>query len=188
MTQDAAAQAKGRINLETAHALLIESSSQGMDILTQIVTGFGVRGVSKASGIEDAWKLVRMADFDLILCSARHGDGDGYDFIAELRRSALEPNRFTSVIALNGHTPMAGLRKARDCGASFVVAKPISARVLLERIIWIAREQRAFIEASDYVGPDRRFRNLGAPEGLAGRRKEDAEQHVGGQARTEART
>lgn len=164
---------KGRINLSEAHVLLVESSPQGMEILSQVLAGLGIRGASRSSSVQDAWKLLKMADFDLIVCGSSLTDGDGFDFISELRRSSVEPNRYSSVIVLSGHTPAAAVHKARDCGANFIVAKPISARTLLDRIVWIAREPRSFIDASVYAGPDRRFQNLGPPTEAAGRRKED---------------
>jgi hypothetical protein len=43
---------------------------------------------------------------------------------------------------------------------------------MLERIIWVAKAGRPFLFAGGYIGPDRRFRDAGAPDGL-GRRRED---------------
>ncbi len=48
---------------------------------------------------------------------------------------------------------------ARDCGANFIITKPFSAKNLLERIVWVARDERPFLEVGDYFGPDRRFRD-----------------------------
>jgi len=173
-------QAKGRVNLEKAAVLLVESNPQGMEILSQVFIGMGVRSPTKVETLEAAWKTLRLMDFDLVVCSASLSDGDGYDFVSDLRRSSIDPNRFTSIILLSGHTPMGDIRKARDCGANFVVAKPISPRILLERIIWIARETRPFIEVGAvYTGPDRRFQNLGPPAQTEGRRKEDLPLEVG---------
>jgi hypothetical protein len=40
--------------------------------------------------------------------------------------------------------------------------------------MWIAQESRPFIELDGYVGPDRRFQNVGPPDGHgAGRRRAD---------------
>jgi hypothetical protein len=69
--------------------------------------------------------------------------------------------------------------KGRDCGASFLVAKPIVPRVLLDRVIWVARENRVFIECSTYSGPDRRFKFVGPPPGTEGRRSDDLPLEVG---------
>lgn len=174
-----ATQSKGRINLEKAQVLLVESNLQGMDILSQVLHGFGARSQHKCDGVQKAWEVVKNTDLDLIVCSDTLSDGDGYDFIAELRKSSIDPNRYASVVMVTGHTPMSNVRKARDCGANMVVAKPITPTVLLQRIVWIAKEPRAFIEAPGYAGPDRRFQNLGPPPGVDGRRRDDLPLEVG---------
>jgi DNA-binding response OmpR family regulator len=113
--------------------------------------------------------------FELVVCDGDLPDGKAYDFVMHLRRSNLEPNRYCPVILLSGHTPSAYVAKARDCGANFVVAKPIRPMVLLERIVWVCQDNRIFVELDTYVGPDRRFQFLGPPPGMEGRRKGDRE-------------
>ena len=51
--------------------------------------------------------------------------------------------------------------------------KPVSAQVLFDRVAWIAKTPRAYIETGDYVGPDRRFKELVPPGGVY-RRETDA--------------
>jgi DNA-binding response OmpR family regulator len=111
--------------------------------------------------------------FELIICDGDLPEGQAYDFVMRLRRSDLEPNRYCPVILLSAHTPSAYVAKARDCGANFVVAKPIRPMVLLERIVWVCGDSRIFVELDSYVGPDRRFQSLGPPPGVEGRRKGD---------------
>jgi hypothetical protein len=66
--------------------------------------------------------------------------------------------------------------KARDCGANFIIAKPITPKIILERIIWVAQSTRLFVETETYIGPDRRFRKAAPPsEYGVGRRSGDAE-------------
>jgi CheY-like chemotaxis protein len=163
---------KGRINLEKAVVLLV-SEKPGMELLNRMMHGFGVRDPQRVFSPEQAMQACREIDFDLIVCDGAMASGGAYDFVAELRRSDLTPNRFAPTIILQGHTPVDQIEKARDCGANFVVAKPITPRTLLERILWIAQEQRPFIELDGYIGPDRRFQNIGPPRGLSGRRRQD---------------
>jgi DNA-binding response OmpR family regulator len=168
-----------RINLEKANVLLVESTTQGMDILSQIFAGFGARSPLRATTAADAMKAAHGAPLDLIVCDPALPDEDGYDFMRQLRRARLEPNSFAPAILTTAHTPKSQILKARDCGANFVVVKPLSPRVMLDRIMWIARENRAFIECDSYVGPDRRFQSLGPPAGTDGRRKDDLPAEVG---------
>jgi CheY-like chemotaxis protein len=165
---------KWRVNLSDARVLLLDASLQGRDVVVQILNGLGIRGVTRVGTPESAWEKLLNTDYDLIICSSAAKGGDVYDFIRKLRISAPEPNRFCPIIILSGHASASTTLKARDCGANIVVAKPINPRALLERIVWIAKTSRPFIEAPGfYIGPDRRFQTLGPPEGTAGRRKDD---------------
>jgi CheY-like chemotaxis protein len=164
---------KGRVNLEKAAVLLL-SPQAGMELLARVFHGFGVRQPHRCHDAQTAMRVCGETELDLIVCDGSLGNGEAYDFIAALRRSDLEPSRYTPVMVIQGHTPADQILKARDCGANFVVAKPITPRLLLERVLWVASEQRPFIELDSYVGPDRRFQNLGPPDGPGtGRRRAD---------------
>jgi len=164
---------KTRINLSGAKILVIQPPRS--DVLTAILNGFGVSNIASCGSAAEAAKQMRDTDFDLAICDAGQSGDEVLDFIVSLRRDGSEPNRYCSIILLQGHTPATQIEKARDCGANIVVVKPLRPAVLLDRIIWVATVKRNFLETSAYVGPDRRFQNLGAPNGGAGRRKTDAE-------------
>jgi hypothetical protein len=51
--------------------------------------------------------------------------------------------------------------------------------VLLERINWVARDERSVIETDTYCGPDRRFKREGPPIGTQGRRSDDLSPEIG---------
>lgn len=68
--------------------------------------------------------------------------------------------------------------KARDCGANVVIRKPVSPQILFDRLAWVSRVQRPFIECESYIGPDRRFKSIGPPGGV-GRRSTDLSADVG---------
>ncbi len=169
----AEANPKARVNLERAVTLLLDDNPEGISILVQIVTAFGIKSLHRCTSIEAAQEVAGQYELDLIVANANMRDSSGYDFVSWLRRVNLEPNSFTPAIILTGHTQVSNVRKARDCGANFIVAKPVSPSVLLERILWVARESRPFVACDTYVGPDRRYKDMGPPEGMEGRRRED---------------
>jgi CheY-like chemotaxis protein len=165
---------KWRVNLADAQVLLLDASLQGRELLVQILNGLGIRHVTRAGAAPTAWDRLLETDYDLIICSSAAKGDDIYDFIRKVRATASAPNKFCPIIILSGHASASTTQKARDCGANIVVAKPINPRTLLERIVWIAKTTRPFIEApGSYLGPDRRFQALGPPQGTVGRRKED---------------
>ena len=178
----ASAQSQGpkpRYNLENAKVLLVEPNQHGLEILAQIFSGFGVRNPLRAANADEAMAIVKKTELDLIVCEAQLEGMDGYDFVHWLRRSKIEPNNFTSTIIISGHTQISKVQKARDCGANFIVAKPLTPKVMIDRVIWVARENRAFIECDTYLGPDRRFHSIGPPPNTEGRRADDLPLEVG---------
>ncbi|HEX8472259.1 MAG TPA: response regulator [Brevundimonas sp.] len=168
-----------RVNLAHSTVLLIDHNSQSLDMLSSIFHGFGVREQIKCGSTEQAVKLVQRRDVDLILIESSMPEMDGYDFIRWLRRETQPPVRHTPVIMLTGHAAQSKIRKSRDCGSSFIVTKPLTPSVLLQRILWLGADERDFVECDTYVGPDRRVRNFGPPLGIPGRRSGDLSEHVG---------
>lgn len=168
-----------RVNLEQTTVLLIDDNPQALDILSSVVQGFGVREQIRCTSAVDATEIVKRRMVDLILVDCAMPEMDGYDFVRWLRRETPQPTRLTPVIMLTGHAAPSQVQKSRDCGASFVVVKPLTPGVLLQRILWLARDEREFVEAPGYVGPDRRVRNFGPPLGVPGRRAGDLSTHLG---------
>jgi DNA-binding response OmpR family regulator len=172
------AESRAKFNLKNANILLAEAGVMPMDILVQILVGFGAKNLHKFDKMEEAKPIVNKIELDLMVVSTHLADGEGCDFVKWIRNTAAEPNRFAPVIMISGHTPASMVSKARDCGAHIIVAKPLTPVVLLERILWVAREQRPFVSAPSYTGPDRRFKFEGPPFGVKGRRKDDLQGHV----------
>jgi DNA-binding response OmpR family regulator len=168
-----------RINLERINFLLVDDNLQSLDIMGSAISGFGVRNIIKCQSAKDARDVIRKTTLDFVITDAQMPEESGYDLLRWIRREASEPNKFVPAIICTGHTRLSHVLQARDCGAHFIVAKPITPKVLLERIFWVARDERAFVECEAYAGPDRRFQRLGPPAGVDGRRKDDLTGKIG---------
>lgn len=170
---------RGNVNLKSTVVLLVDSNSMGMDILVQILVGFGVKTFHRADSIEAAQSLIGATEMDLVIVSGVLGEADGCELVEWLRREAPAPNRYAPVLLVTPHTQMSRVARARDCGAHIVVAKPLTPMVVLERILWTARVKRPFVSSDGYCGPDRRFKFTGPPKGMSGRRSDDLDEEIG---------
>lgn len=168
-----------KVNLEKLAVLIVDSNVQSQEILGQVVLGFGIRNITKAATVADAKGIVSRMPVDFVLCEAQLPDEDGYSFLRWLRREGPENNKYVAAVVVTGHTRISQVMKARECGAHFIVAKPITPAVLLQRIVWVSKDDRLFIDCESYVGPDRRFRRLGPPPGVKGRRADDTDEALG---------
>lgn len=171
--------ADAKVNLSRASVLLVESTQHAVDLLAQIVKGFGVKDIYRCTSIDEADKVLASKQIDLIVIEPNLREGNGYDFISTMRQSKAEPNCHVPTIVTSGPAFSSEVAQTRDCGANFYISKPITPHVLLERVLWVGREKRQFVECSTYVGPDRRFRFEGPPPGSEGRRASDAHDPLG---------
>lgn len=169
-----------RINLRSIKALCVDANAQGLDILSQTLLGFGVDRIFRAANAEEARAILKKETVDLLLCDAQLGDESGNDLVRWLRGSKMEPNCHAPVFIIMGHALEPEVINARDCGSNFIVTKPVSPAILMQRILWVAAADRPFVECETYTGPDRRFKFEGLPADLAaGRRKGDGSGALG---------
>jgi CheY-like chemotaxis protein len=170
---------KTRINLEAAGVLLLEQSQHGLEVLTQIFLGFGVRQCYRSTTVEEAMEIVERRDLDLIVVDPNLKGDDGHGFVEWLRKAGRDPNRSAPVIVVSTNATKSAIARARDVGASFFVSKPLTPAVLIDRIVRVTRDKRAFIVCDTYSGPDRRFKFEGPPPGVAPRRSTDLNASIG---------
>ncbi len=145
-------------NLTGAITMVVDDSAFGMDLTTEALRGFGIRTRHCCRSAAEAIDILKDNSIDLMLVDCEMPGMDGHELVRWLRNSRLDPNAYVPVIMTAGHVRRSKVGAVRDCGANFLVTKPFSAAVVLERIIWVARDSRPFLEAGDYMGPDRRFK------------------------------
>lgn len=168
-----------RINLTKAAILVVESSQHALDTMVQILRGFEAREIFRALTVAEANEVLATKSPDLVLLDPSIEDDSGFACIRALRASGREPNSSVPIIALCGHPTPREVARCRDTGANFVIAKPITAAALLQRIQWVTIDKRQFVAVGNYVGPDRRFKFEGPPAGTAGQRSEDEHVSIG---------
>ena len=156
--------AQPRLNLKGVNALVLDSDTFTRGLVTRMLRGFGVDSVSACETGEEGLAYFQANTVDLCIAEAILPDMKSTDFIGRIRKQE-KAVRFTPVIVLTGYTQMRMVAAARDGGANSVVKKPVSPQALFDRINWVAKVARPFIETTTYIGPDRRFRNETPPDG-----------------------
>lgn len=145
-------------NFEGAVTMVIDDSDFAREMTIQALAGFGLKVRYALSTASEAISILNEVAIDLIIVDSDMPGMTGYEFVRWLRRSKLEPNAFVPVIMTAAHVRRSKVGESRDCGANFMITKPFSSLTLLERIVWVSRDNRPFLEVGDYLGPDRRFK------------------------------
>lgn len=164
--------AQSRLNLRGATTLLVDSDAFTRGLIAQMLRGFGMDTPTTYDTGAAAKAHLLHHYIDLCILEAVLPDMDCAQLIRWIRRQDKSPLRFIPIIVLTSYTQHRHVAMARDSGANLIVKKPVSPRVLYDRIAWVAKTSRPFIETASYAGPDRRFRTL---EPLDGKHKRETD-------------
>lgn len=138
--------------------LLVDDNHHMRVLLSEILKAVGVRNILEASDGAQALKAMRGQQIDIIMTDLSMQPLDGIDFVRLLRRSPDSPNPMCPVIMITGHSTLTRVQEARNAGVNEFMAKPLTARGVVERINQIVEHPRPYVKTDDYFGPDRRRR------------------------------
>ena len=153
-----------RLNLKNVNGLLVDRDLFTRGLISQMLRGFGIEKLMIAGTGEEAKQMISGNCPDLCFVEGALEDMATAEFIGWIRRQASQALRFMPVIVLSGYTQLRLIAEARDGGANLVIRKPISPQTLFDRINWVARVSRPYIETPKFIGPDRRFHSINPPD------------------------
>lgn len=139
--------------------LLVDDNHHMRVLLAEILKAVGVRQIYEASDGAQGLQMMRNHAIDIVMTDLSMQPLDGIDFVRLLRRSPDSPNQTCPVIMITGHSTVARVQEARNAGVNEFLAKPLTARGVIERIMQVIDHPRPFVKTADYFGPDRRRRS-----------------------------
>jgi CheY-like chemotaxis protein len=138
--------------------LVVDDNQHMRKLVVTILQAFGAIQIFEAADGEHAWAILRDANPDVILLDWQMEGMNGLEFARMVRTSANSPNPFLPIIMLTGHTHIDHVRQARDAGVNEFLAKPVSVKAILSRLISVIEHPRPFVRTKSYFGPCRRRR------------------------------
>jgi len=138
--------------------MVVDDNVHMRKLVVTIVQAFGATQVVEAVDADQAWKLMRESNPDVIFLDWVMEGISGIEFAKMVRTSPQSPNPFVPIIMLTGYTRVDQVRQARDAGVNEFLAKPVSVKVILSRLISVIEHPRPFVRTKSYFGPCRRRR------------------------------
>lgn len=145
-----------KLALDQVDILLIDPDRAVRSTIRNILIDNGFRNVTMGSGIADIEAKFQINMPDLLISDIKLGDGSLSDFVYRLRHHDVGSNPFLPVIATAWSPTSDDVRAVVQSGADDIVAKPLSAGQLLQRIMMLIKARKPFVVTSAYIGPDRR--------------------------------
>jgi CheY-like chemotaxis protein len=155
-------------NSDELKVLLVEDNENFRRLIRTILQSLGISCIREEEDGAAGLAALEEYEADLVIVDYRMAPMNGLDFTRRLRRSISVGNACVPVLMVTGYAGPRLLAQARDVGVNEFLAKPVSARMLMSRIVQVLQSPRTFVSAPDYVGPDRRRRQ--APIAHAERR------------------
>lgn len=144
------------MRFELLKILLVDDNHHMRVLLTEILRAIGVKHVWEAGDGAEALQIMRTHQVDIVMTDLAMQPVDGIDFVRLLRNSPDSPNQMAPVIMITGHSTQRRVHEARDAGVNEFLAKPVTARGVIERIGEIIEHPRPYVRTADYFGPERR--------------------------------
>lgn len=158
--------------LNEVHVLVVDDNEQMRLLVRSLLRAGGLTTISEAENAAHAFRIMREHEVDLVIVDWMMKPVDGLSFTRMMRWDSASPNPYMPILMLTAHTEASRVAAARDAGVTGFIKKPISARLLFDRVASALTDTRMFIRTQDFFGPDRRH---GAVAGYAGpfRRESD---------------
>jgi CheY-like chemotaxis protein len=142
------------------HVLVVDDSQQMRFLVRCLLRAGCITDVSEAATAIDAFTIMRARSVDLIIVDWMMHPMDGLEFTRMVRSDPESPNPYVPLLMLTAHTEASRVAAARDAGVTGFIKKPISTRLLFERVASALTDTRVFIRSEDFFGPDRRHGQL----------------------------
>lgn len=152
--------------------LLALSNSQAAEAFKPILRSNGIGRAVAVDSNYDALAILKEMNFNMIVIDDRFPELGGYDFCRFLRLTSVAVSVAPIILGIHGPDQESVL-KARDAGASKIVAMPLTGQSLIKAVTSTLAEMKPIVQTSAYNGPDRR-RPAKTPWRHAERRKEQS--------------
>jgi len=168
---DADAKTARRMAPLLKRVLIVDPQPASVRLIGELMRSIASSQIWTAESNDKGMRGAARADPHVIFVERSAGDVDGVAFARELRRSRLAC-RYAPIIMVTGQATAASILAARDAGVHEFLRKPFTMKDLLRRLEAVTLRQRDWVEAVEYVGPDRRRFNSGDYTGALKRRSD----------------
>jgi CheY-like chemotaxis protein len=145
-----------RIDFNRLRFLVVDDNAHMRRIVRTLLHGFGAREVYEAEDGTNGLESFSQYSPDIVITDWIMPALDGLEMVRRIRQSERSVNPYVPIIMLSGHSEKRRIMDARDAGVTEFMAKPISAKMLYQRVLNVVANPRPFIKTQTYFGPDRR--------------------------------
>ncbi len=147
-----------KIDFSKVRFLIVDNNTLALQMIEDILRMLGTTSIRRASDSAKAKAALREGDTDVVITERELEPETGIQLVDYIRHSSESLDRLLPVIMLTARSESEYVTEARDKGVTEFLGKPFNVDSLYRRIASVIARPRAFVNAPEYFGPDRRRR------------------------------
>ena len=151
--------------------LIVDPAPASARLLADLVRNISAGQIWNAPNNKRGLQAAEQVNPQVIFVELSGDNVDGIDFARRIRREDFSC-RQAPIIMVTATATAGAILGARDAGVHEFLRKPYTAKDLLRRLEAVTLRPRDWVEAVDYIGPDRRRFNSGDYKGKLKRRSD----------------
>lgn len=132
---------------ETLTVLAVDDSKYMRKLLEELLRVLGVGHIYVAADGEEAWSYYLQHKPDLVITDAAMEPTDGFALASRMRAADSRDIGRIPIIMVSAHSELSAVEKARDIGITDFICKPLSPRLLYERLVVAVNRPRDYVES-----------------------------------------
>lgn len=126
--------------------MVVDDSESMRRLYRTCLTSFGITSLRMFDSGIVALDEAKSHPPDLVIVDWRMGPPNGLDFLRRLRGADFSLAGVAAAIMVTGHASESFVKRAMRAGAQQFLVKPISPRLLFERIEWVTGDGRELVQ------------------------------------------
>lgn len=159
------------LDLSELRVIVIDDNEFATILMKRLLAVMRVTQVTSCLESNAADDAIRQSKADLAIVDINMPGRSGLDVVHDIRHGHVGVAKDMCIVVASAHVDIEHVEQARNEGANWVIAKPLSFRTLYDGIARAILDDRPFVDCPSYVGPCRRVKNIPLADPASDRRK-----------------
>ena len=136
--------------------LVVDDEYYSRKVIRTLLASIGITNVHDSANGEQALEVISRVSPDIVLVDWEMPGMDGAAFARAVRTPGDFPYRNVPMIMLTGHSERWRVMEALRLGVNEYLLKPVSSKMLLDRLMATLTKPRPMVKVGSYYGPEPR--------------------------------
>lgn len=159
------------LDLSELRIIVIDDNEFTTILMKRLLSVMRVAQVTSCLESLTADDAIRRSNADLAIVDLDMPGRNGLEIVHDIRHGHVGVPKDMCILIASAHVDLEHVERARNEGANWVLAKPLSFRSLYDGIARAILDDRPFIDSPSYIGPCRRVKNVPLANPANNRRK-----------------